>query len=113
MVLKHGPIIVPVSDAGLRLPRILLKPICKGHFEITSESAPHRLGNHFQVNHAFQVTAMGLHILVVVVVGHDLRRQIRNSQPNLQIEFWAAGIEIELRTIVEIEDVGKFVARKL
>src|SRR5512147_1319536 len=49
---------------------------------------------------------MRLHILVVVV-GHDLRREIRYSQPYLQVRSpFAAVIEHELHSIVKVQNVG-------
>src|ERR1700738_3462479 len=105
MVFKVGPVVVPTSDARLGLPRLFLKLVRKRHFEVAGECSPYRLGDQLQVHYSFQATAVRLHILVVVI-RHNLRSKIWNTQPDLQVEFGPAVIEIELRTVIKIEDVG-------
>ncbi len=74
-------------------------------FEVAGERAPDRFGNLFQIDHAFQTAGMRLDVLVVVV-SHDLRCKVRNAKPHLQVRSaGAASVEIELRAVVEGEDV--------
>src|ERR1017187_4529293 len=105
MVLEDLAIIVPIADAGLRLPWFFLQRICQSHFKVAGQCSPHGFRNLFQIDDALKNATMRLHI-PVVVISHDLRRQVWYSKPDAQVRSpGSAAIEIELRPIVEIQDV--------
>src|SRR5450755_4865399 len=78
VVCKETPAIMPVPDACFGLPGFFLKSLCDAKLEVASQRAPYRFRNLLEVNHSFQAAPMRLYIFIVVI-RHDLRREIGNA----------------------------------
>ena len=72
---QQRPVVVPMTDACFSLPGLFLKSIRHPNSKSRVSVPQIGSGNFFQIDHSFQTPAMRLHILVVVI-GHDLWRQI-------------------------------------
>src|ERR1035437_5716957 len=105
VILENPTAVMPPSDTGVGLPWSRLRTLGLTHFKVTNHSTPHGLGNIFDIEDRFQLAAVTPHV-GVVIVGHDWRGQLRDTEPYFQFSAaWGPGVEIPVTVIVEIEEI--------
>src|ERR1700684_117510 len=97
---------MPVPDACFGLPWLFLNSVGEPHLKSARHGSPHGLWYLLEIEHALEAATVRFHI-GVVEVGHDIGREIGDSQPHSEVRREsAAGIKIKLRIVVEIQNVG-------